>query len=139
MIRLTQKVYRDWSSQFSAKFGLNHDAGIEMIAAWYADLLEREATLEELLEVERRLTDSPPDRREHYRGAVFGTLSRIRFDRQRAGRSQELIHRAEHERPMPGASIRELLLERGLLSRRYCREMGLLAEQQPEPETTTPF
>lgn len=138
MIRLTQKVYRDWSSQFAAKFGLNHDAGIEMLASWYTDLNERGVSLEELIEIERRLTENPPERREHYRGAVFGSISRIRHERLRAEQSHGLIHRGEREKPMPGASIRELLLERGLLTQKYRRQAGLLAEQQSEPETT-PF
>jgi len=138
MTPINAKNYRTWAEQFALKFGLNYEGGLEMVSAWYVDLLDRKACLEELITVARYLTDHPPERREHYRGAVFGALNRIRHERLRAEQSRGLIHRGEREKPMPGASIRELLLERGLLTHKYRRQAGLLAEQQPEPGTT-PF
>jgi hypothetical protein len=130
---MTRDEYRGWATKFAVKFGLNHDGGIEMVLSWYDDLESRSATIAELIAVARYLTDHQPERREHYRGAVFGTLSRFKHEKLRAEQSRRIIGRAATENPAPGATIREMLMSRNLLTKQYRRENGLPAEPQPEP------
>lgn len=136
-------IFREWIDSYGPRVGLNNFEGGQMLASWFDELEKKGVTSEELAlasdAAAKKVSETPPKVKSEHRSIFMAALDRVRSLRVY---NQNQYRAQNHEaRAMDGPSIRSMLVERGLLTDRHRREVGLptikeqrLAEREEVPE-----
>lgn len=110
---MTKKEYHDWAKNYVAKFGINDAPGLEMVAAWYDDLVRYGATIADLIHVASRIN---PAKREQHRGALVGGVVALLAERK----AQQSFERRKQDAAaaMPAEEVSKLLRSHGWIGKR---------------------
>lgn len=99
------KEYHAWATTYLARFGINSQAGDEMMLVWLADFNELGATLAELRETERRVGWKAPRFLSEHRETFFSHLRCVIRER----RKREPAANGREEATVTAEEVRKFL------------------------------